>query len=309
MLRSSPGFTLIELSIVLVIIGLIVGGVLVGQNLISAAAVRAQVTQIEKYNTAANTFREKYGYLPGDIPNPFAAQFGFAARGQYPGQGDGNGLLQGNWDNTSAGGVGNANINGETGMFWVDLSKVNLIDGSFHTSTPTMQQTTTSAVANYLPPAKIGQGNYVYIWSGGYVGSTYTNYGSGNYYGLSAVRSINDGTVVGPEGLTVAQANAIDTKIDDGFPQTGNVIAIFLNRTGSGNFYTMWAGTGNTETYTSDNQAYTTATPGSSTTCYDNSSAASGTPGVAGATQHYSVEISNGSYVDCALSFQMQAGD
>src|SRR5271155_5108691 len=86
------GFTLIELSIVLVIIGLIVGGVLVGQDLIRAAAVRAQVAQIEKYNTAVNTFKGKFGYLPGDINAAAAAQFGFAARGANPGQGDGNGL-------------------------------------------------------------------------------------------------------------------------------------------------------------------------------------------------------------------------
>jgi hypothetical protein len=56
------------MSIVLVIIGLIVGGVLVGQNLIASATVRAHVTQIEKFNHGANAFFEKYGYLPGDIP-------------------------------------------------------------------------------------------------------------------------------------------------------------------------------------------------------------------------------------------------
>jgi len=60
------GFTLIEMSIVLVIIGLIVGGILVGQDLIHAAEVPAQITQIEKYNQAVNTFRGKYGDLPGD---------------------------------------------------------------------------------------------------------------------------------------------------------------------------------------------------------------------------------------------------
>ena len=45
--RSNRGFTLIEMSIVLVIIGLVVGGVLVGQDLIRAAYERAQISQIE----------------------------------------------------------------------------------------------------------------------------------------------------------------------------------------------------------------------------------------------------------------------
>jgi prepilin-type N-terminal cleavage/methylation domain-containing protein len=97
---DGAGFTLIELSIVLVIIGLIVGGVLVGQDLIRAAAVRAQITQIEKYNTAANTFYGKYGYLPGDINGTAATQFGFVARGAYGGQGDGNGLVEGTLSGT-----------------------------------------------------------------------------------------------------------------------------------------------------------------------------------------------------------------
>jgi hypothetical protein len=69
------------MTIVLVIIGLIVGGVLVGQNPIASATMRAHVTQIEKFNHGANAFFEKYGYLPGDIPAGPAGQFGFAVRG------------------------------------------------------------------------------------------------------------------------------------------------------------------------------------------------------------------------------------
>jgi len=55
--HTAAGFTLVELSIVLVIIGLIAGGILVGQDMIEAATVRAQISQIEKYETAANAFR------------------------------------------------------------------------------------------------------------------------------------------------------------------------------------------------------------------------------------------------------------
>src|SRR6201999_103149 len=92
---SEQGFTLIELSIVLVIIGLIVGGVLVGQDLIRAAEIRATLTQVEKFNTAVNTFYGKYGALPGDMNNGVALTFGFLSRAGTAGQGDGNGLMDG----------------------------------------------------------------------------------------------------------------------------------------------------------------------------------------------------------------------
>lgn len=64
---ADSGFTLIELSIVLVIIGLIIGGILVGQDLIRNAEVRATIDEIEKYKTAIQTFRLKYNALPGDF--------------------------------------------------------------------------------------------------------------------------------------------------------------------------------------------------------------------------------------------------
>src|ERR1035441_6872478 len=95
--RKNLGFTLIELSIVLVIIGLIVGGVLVGQDLIRAAEVRATISQIEKYNTAVNTFRGKFNALPGDMNLTTATTFGIPAVGTRGGtaQGDGNGVIDG----------------------------------------------------------------------------------------------------------------------------------------------------------------------------------------------------------------------
>jgi prepilin-type N-terminal cleavage/methylation domain-containing protein len=67
------GFTLIELSIVLVIIGLLVGGVLVGRDLIRAAQMRSFVGDMEELVSAINAFRTKYNCLPGDCAN--ATQF------------------------------------------------------------------------------------------------------------------------------------------------------------------------------------------------------------------------------------------
>jgi prepilin-type N-terminal cleavage/methylation domain-containing protein len=161
------GFTLIELSIVLVIIGLIVGGILTGRDLIAAAAVRAQISQLEKYQTAANTFRGKYGYLPGDIKDPDATNFGFAARGQYAGEGDGNGIIQGIDANSSNSNDGQTSASGETAMFWADLSKAGLIDAGLNTAAPTTIPAYGSSPALYLPQSKLGTGLYVYIWSGG----------------------------------------------------------------------------------------------------------------------------------------------
>src|SRR5690242_14502943 len=88
------GFTLIEISIVLVIIGLIIGGILVAQDLIEAARILAQVSQIRRYNVAFDTFRLKYDALPGDIDATKAAGFGFAARAGTNGHGDGDGWLE-----------------------------------------------------------------------------------------------------------------------------------------------------------------------------------------------------------------------
>jgi len=298
--KSSHGFTLIELSIVLVIIGLIVGGVLVGQSLIGAAGVRATISQIEKYNTAANTFRDKYGALPGDIPDPAASSFGFQARGQYRGEGDGNGVLESNYQNSAYSGTTSYGVGaamGETVVFWVDLSTAHLIDGGFTSATPTtwhgtnLTASTTPTIGQFLPQAKLGSGNYIYVWSGGY--SVNANGNGVNYFGLSAITTIGNGVgMLSNPGLSVAQAYQIDTKIDDGLPQTGRVTALYANGYSTYNTGLLaWSGPSDTS-----------ATPGSSSTCYDNG-------GNAGTTQQYSVEMNNGSNVNCGISFRMQAGD
>jgi prepilin-type N-terminal cleavage/methylation domain-containing protein len=293
------GFTLIELSIVLVVIGLIVGGILVGQSLISAAAMRAQITQIEKFQTATNTFREKYGYLPGDIPDPAASSFGLQARGSCPGEGNGDGLIEGWGSGSTCINNGSLQDGGETVVFWVDLSTAGLIDGGFSTAKATtysnpITASTTPNLNAFFPAAKIGRGNYIYVYEGG--GATPNGY---NYYGISAITEVNQWITSNP-ALTVAEAYAIDAKMDDGFPQTGRVTAQFA---GFGYSLSGWhIGVPNSAGAGVDSTPVTASQTGSAATCWDNG-------GNAGTQQTYSVEISNGSNVTCALSFQMQAGD
>lgn len=63
------GFTLLELSIVIVIIGLIVAGISAGQSLIRQAGVRGVISDFDTLTTALNTFKLQYDALPGDMDN------------------------------------------------------------------------------------------------------------------------------------------------------------------------------------------------------------------------------------------------
>jgi prepilin-type N-terminal cleavage/methylation domain-containing protein len=67
--QKRRAFSLVELSIVLVILGLLVGGILSGQSLIRASELRTIVEQHQGFVSAVNAFREKYNGLPGDLPS------------------------------------------------------------------------------------------------------------------------------------------------------------------------------------------------------------------------------------------------
>lgn len=271
------GFTLVELSITLVIIGLLAGGILVGNDLIKAAEVRSQISQIEKYSAATNTFKVKYNnHLPGDIPEPDASAFGFVDRGSYIG--DGNGLIVGELTPTSGQNCSECQ-QGETAMFWVDLSTANLINKNFTAAIPNgltfapITKSTNPSLQDYFPISKLGANSYFHIYS--------TN--GQNYFVMSSIVQLgNAAYVTANPSLSAAQAYNIDTKIDDGLPQSGTVQAKYLNP-----FFVSVGATS------------TAATPSSATTCYDNGN-------VAGATQKYSIGTNGRNGVNCALSFKFQ---
>jgi prepilin-type N-terminal cleavage/methylation domain-containing protein len=265
------GFTLIELSIVLVIIGLIIGGILVGQELVGQAATRATLAQIQKFNTAANTFVTKYGYLPGDLPVTPAAQFGFSGMSCNGGQGarDGNGLLDGYTSpHNLYQGVG------ENELFWSDLSTAGFIDAQIpNGNAPAVKcndstnanTITTTTMGEYLPLSKLGNGNYVYVYE----------MNGQNWFGLSAMTGLGN-NLLSSTTIPVTQAYNMDKKVDDGLPTTGNVVAVYISNSASSTFN---APSGN---------------PDTASTCYNSS------------TLTYSTNIGNGSNPNCALSFKMQ---
>ncbi len=285
------------------IIGLLVGGVLVGRDLIQAAEIRAQISQIEKYNTATHTFKLKYGYLPGDIPDPTASAFGFKSRNI--GQANGNGMI--------SGGIGNVGQTwgwvqtGKPQMFWVDLSTAGLIDGGFSAASPSDDNNTgcLQPISSYYPTAKIAGGIFVYVNSAyNTVGvTTNTNYNHDNFFSISQVQSLKNGSwceIIGVMGIAVKQTYNIDVKIDDGLPISGKVTAVAsgLSSSGAGFYGTLNFANGE-HIYNLNILPGGSAINPSSLTCYDNSNNAIN-PIV------YSMSQNGGNGMNCALSFKFQ---
>ena len=211
------GFTLMELSIVLLLIALLSGGVVLGRDLMRAAAIRATVGQLEQLNVAVYAFRVRYNGLPGDLHVDSAAELGFfsmtgAGAGFLVGWGDGNSLIE-------AVDSDQAWAKGETLVFWRHLSEAGLLNSSLGNDLshdPSVNGTPITDVGQWLPSAKLGRGNYIAVYS----------HNKGTYFELNAI------TAIGGDGSYTADAPSvpglegysIDVKIDDGAPCTGTVI-------------------------------------------------------------------------------------
>ena len=117
---SNKGFTLVELAIVLVIIGIILGGVLKGQELIFNAKVKRLQSQIKEMMTAFYTYYDKYGYYPGDDPT-------VRTRWNRAPRGNGNGLVEGGYCDTSR---------EESCYLWRHLRYANIISGDPNDTNP-----------------------------------------------------------------------------------------------------------------------------------------------------------------------------
>lgn len=217
------GFTLVELAIVIVIIGLLVGGVLQGQELIKQAKIRAQISQIEKFNTALATFKSKYNALPGDLVAP--QRFGFWNGAYYGNTANylGNGVI-----NDDDGLIEAIKANIEPKMFFVHLGQAKLIEGLL----PYIISPASAACYNNGNYASTVGCNFVEgkIGKGGFSahtardGNLYYFFGMSNYdinlFNPYLYLSLSPNSVISP-----ADSFLLDSKIDDGNPTTGNVLA------------------------------------------------------------------------------------
>jgi prepilin-type N-terminal cleavage/methylation domain-containing protein len=204
----SRGFTLVEMSIVLVIIGLIIGGILKGQEIIASARQKAVINQVNAVRAATNTYFDRYRALPGDDPNATNIDASLTFNG------DGNGRVINTASIASAGALGN-DTNGNSGeqyAFFNDLIAANLLNGG--------QVTTAANGSNFgvsaLPAAPISGAGMTVVY--GTHGGAGTASAKTTHWVRIHKNVKTPGFAISPRTL----AN-IDAQIDDGIPQQGGV--------------------------------------------------------------------------------------
>lgn len=191
MRKHQQGFTLIEIAIVLVIIGLLLGGVLKGQELIQNARVRNVISQQDGVKAAYFAFQDRYRGVPGDYP---AAN----AIANIPGVGPGGACAIAVCGTAAGASNGLIDTNQESITAWFHLSRSGFITGSYDgvgaASTPTNTPTNP-------------YGGFMQIFN------------DAVYQGAAPVVARNN--VKTGAGIPATILGEVDRKIDDGNPSTG----------------------------------------------------------------------------------------
>lgn len=198
MQKKKNAFTLVELSVVLVIIGLLVASITAGKSLIRSSRISALISQINNLEAAVANFTEQYGTYPGDFSNA-STVFGCSFTGC---NGNGDGYI--NFTGSSA--------NTEVYHFFTHLSLAGLLDGQY--------------TGVNIPYVK---------WNSSYMTMRYVGFISRTGHGLE-VGGINGYGLANINKFAAQDVYELDVKIDDGVAYTGNVYG--LNNTSPGTIAT-----------------------------------------------------------------------
>jgi prepilin-type N-terminal cleavage/methylation domain-containing protein len=195
-MNKQTGFTLIELAIVLVIIGLLLGGVLRGQELINSAKVKNMARDFQNVQVYIYGYQDKFKALPGDDHSAAAH-----INGTNPTNGTQNGVIQGAWNT--------ATDADESCAFWQHVRLAGLAPGA----------TAISCAAGNTYQPRNADGGLVGVQSA----ST-----------LATITGMTGAYAICSDAILGTFATQLDTTLDDGETSTGSVRAITTGTTGVG---------------------------------------------------------------------------
>ncbi|MES2984232.1 MAG: prepilin-type N-terminal cleavage/methylation domain-containing protein [Pseudomonadota bacterium] len=223
-MHRRTAFSLVELSIVLVIVGLLVGGIFVGRSLIRASELRAVTAEFDRYVTATQTFRDKYFGLPGDITNATgfwgdqATGTGACADAAVT---DGTpGTCNGNGDRI----IDDASGTTEGFRYWQQLAMAGLVEGAY--SGIEDAGTIKYIGGTNAPLSKLNQGVWSVLYRPNHAGSGAGIFAA-DYQQLFIFGGAGSGTTAYPTGLILRPEDAwnIDNKLDDSKPGLGRILS------------------------------------------------------------------------------------
>ena len=191
MKSAQKGFTLVEIAIVLVIIGLLLGGILKGQEMITQAKIKNVIADFSGISAAYHGYQDRYRFIPGDDPcagAPTAACAATAARWTGTSSGNGNGVVAGAYNSQTA--------TDESRLWWQHLRLAGFVSGQ-GTNQPF------NAVTGMIG-VQTGDGASPPV----------------------AVLGGFSGLIVCSANLPDKIAIAVDTQMDDGVPNNGTVRGI-----------------------------------------------------------------------------------
>ena len=202
-MNKQAGFTLIELAIVLVIIGLLLGGVLKGQELINSARVKNMASDFRNVQVFIYGYQDRFRAVPGDdaaVDAHLGAACVPSCAAASPAGLQGNGVIDGAWDTLTGG--------DETCVFWQHVRLANLAPG---TSVVDCANAGSTYVARNASGGRFGVQS---------VGA------AGNFVTIVDPVPMTGSYVACSQGIQGNFATQLDTLLDDGETSTGSVRAV-----------------------------------------------------------------------------------
>jgi prepilin-type N-terminal cleavage/methylation domain-containing protein len=209
-LKKESGFTLVEIAIVLVVIGLLLGGILKGQQLINSARVRNLADQSSGIQAAYYGFIDRFRNLPGDMLNTAACTAigtGIDAAGACATPGNAPGGTVG-----SSGGNGRIDTVAEAAGVWPHLSAAGFLNGTF---TGELADGTALTATTYLTAVAIGA-----VPPNAFQGPIMLAH-STSYQNLSARGTVSRLVYSFGGKIPVPLLRDLDQKLDDGVAGSG----------------------------------------------------------------------------------------